>query len=115
MVRPGQELERGSADRGHPETPDHRIGVTTITVRWESAPRDPSSVRYYVDDSPVGDDDRGFDRVLELTRSRDADVTLRIRQGTLGGGDLTDSFPFKHRMKELQDGLGKRKLIFEFS
>jgi hypothetical protein len=89
--------------------------VTTITVRWEPAPGDPSSVRYYVDDSPVGDDDQGFDRVLELTRSHDGDVTLRIHQGTLGGADLTDSFPFKHRMKELQEGLGERRLIFEFS
>jgi hypothetical protein len=88
--------------------------VTAISVRWERAPSRSGPVCYYVDDTPVGCDDERFDWILDLAESLQADVTKWVGEGTLGGGDLSDSFPFKDRMGESRERLGPRRLTYAF-
>ena len=85
-------------------------------IRWDFTGGDPPRVMYYVDDSPVGEDNSGFDRILDLIRSRkNIQVTLKIdRTSSLGGGSLVDSLPFRERFNELREELGENKLIYEF-
>jgi hypothetical protein len=89
----------------------------TLTVTWEAAPGDPHRVTYFVDEFPVGEDDVGFDRILDLIRADDnTDVILRILASpSLGGGPLIESFPFRRRLGELHEALGDNALTYEFS
>jgi hypothetical protein len=91
--------------------------MKTITVRWETAPGDVRHVMYFIDDSPVGEDDNGFNKILETIRKhKKIQVTLKIQSiPSLGGSPLIDSFPFKKRFNELKETLGENKLIYEFA
>ncbi len=88
-----------------------------LTIRWEPVPQDPLRTIYYVDDVPVGEDDSGFDKVLDAIRThKNVGVTLKIgNAGSLGGSSLQNSFPFKKRFNELTEALGENKLTYEFS
>lgn len=85
-----------------------------MTISWEYGDADRVSVTYFVDDELVGNDDAGFDRVLELVSASEGAVTLRVRDGSLGGRDLTDELPFARRVEELRQRLGGRSLRYEF-
>ncbi len=84
-----------------------------MTIHWEYSRDDRTSVRYFVDDSAVGRDDPGFDRVLELVSASEEPVTLRVRELSLGGADLDDELPFAPRVAELRQRLGGRALLYE--
>jgi hypothetical protein len=88
----------------------------SVTIRWEALPDEVARVTYFVDDEPVGDDDDGFDRILDLIRAEeDTDVVLRIQVSpSLGGGRLTDSFPFHSRLDELQEAVGDNAITYDF-
>jgi hypothetical protein len=87
-----------------------------IRISWELTPEAPARPAYHVNDSPVGEGDEGFDRILDLVRShKDARVILHVKQMTsLGGGDLEESLPFGDRLDELGKELGERKIVYEF-
>lgn len=86
-----------------------------MTLRWEHAAEDPGSAMYYVDDVAVGRGDAGFDRVLELVAASDERLTIDVGELFLdGGGSLHDSLPFKDRVDELRQRLGRRELDYEF-
>jgi hypothetical protein len=87
-----------------------------LTLRWESNPSQPGRIAYFVDDVPVGEDDIGFDSVLDIVRSRgDVKVVLSMRHaGSLGGGSLRDSLPFKARLDELIALTGPDRLGYKF-
>lgn len=89
----------------------------TLTISWVTAPGDPPRVTYFVDEAPLGEDDAGFDRILELIRADDdADVILRIQGSrSLGGGPLTESFPFRSRLDELREVVGNNAITYNFS
>lgn len=91
--------------------------MKSLTIRWEPVPHHPQRIIYYVDDAPVGEDDAGFDKVLDAIRTHEhSGVTLKIgNSGSLGGASLKDSFPFRERFNELREALGENKLIYEFS
>ena len=84
-----------------------------LTIRWESTS---GRIVYFVDDSPVGEDDVGFDRILDVIRSKsDVKVVLRMSQaGSLGGASLTNSLPFGNRFGELSALAGPNRLSFRF-
>ena len=88
----------------------------TLTIRWDTSPGDPPRVTYYVDDIPVGSDDVGFDRILDLVRADDdIRVILNIRSSpSLGGGALNDALPFRDRIDELRDAVGDHALSYDF-
>lgn len=87
-----------------------------LTISWEPSPEDPSRVAYFLDGSPAGEGDRGFDRVLDAVRSqKNIEVILKVRGVTsLGGADLDESLPFGARLEELREALGENKLGYEF-
>jgi hypothetical protein len=87
-----------------------------LTIRWESVPQDPQRIVYYVDDFAVGEDDNGFDKVLEAVRTyKNRGVTLKIgNAGSLGGGSLIDGLPFRERFNELAEAAGEDNLIYDF-
>jgi len=89
--------------------------MKTITISWE--PVAANHTIYSIDGSAVGEDNIGFDKILETVRSnRGIQVTLKIRgMSSLGGESLIDSFPFSDRFDELTEALGENKLNFEFS
>lgn len=91
--------------------------MASVEIRWEPVPGNPSDVRYYVDDSPVGEGDAGFDAVLSTLRSRtDSDVVLKVeRQSSLGGDDLIDTLPFGKRFNELREAAGDARILYAFS
>ena len=87
-----------------------------MTIKWEHPGGDPAHVMYYVDDSPVGVDNEGFDRILDAIRlNNNVQVTLRIRNVSVGGESLIDTLPFRERFNELREALGHSKLIYEFA
>jgi hypothetical protein len=88
----------------------------SLTIRWDTTPGDPPRVTYYVDDTPVGEDDVGFDRILDLVRAEDdTRVTLHIRSSpSLGGGPLADALPFRDRLDELQAAVGEHAVAYDF-
>jgi hypothetical protein len=90
--------------------------MKAFTIRWEITLGDPPCVTYYVDESPVGEDDNGFDRILNMIRShKNTQVTLKIQYiYSLGGGNLIDSLPFRKRFNELREALGENKIIYDF-
>jgi hypothetical protein len=90
--------------------------MMTLTVRWDYLPGDPPKVAYYIDDAAVGEDDSGFDRILQMIRSqKDVQVTLSIRQlNALGGQSLRDSLPFGKRFDELSEAAGDNKIVYDF-
>ena len=87
-----------------------------LTLRWEADTRPHGRVVYFVDDAPVGEDDVGFDAVLDIIRSRgDVKVVLSMSHaGSLGGGSLRDSLPFKDRLDELISLTGPDRLGYNF-
>ncbi|MGA9365508.1 MAG: hypothetical protein WBW16_14185 [Bacteroidota bacterium] len=90
--------------------------MKTMTVRWEHAPGDIHHVMYFIDNSPVGEDDEGFDKILDTIRTyKNIQVTLIIQHTPSGGNTLEDSLPFRERFDELIEALGKNKLIYEFA
>ena len=91
--------------------------MKTLTIRWEPAPGNPERTKYYVDETEVGDDDAGFDKIIELIRSdQDVEVILKIQglHSALGGGSLRDSMPFGQRIEELTEALGANQLTYDF-
>jgi hypothetical protein len=91
-------------------------GPKVLTLRWKLIPGDPPHTMYYIDDSPVGEDDNGFDRILDVIRShKNIRVILKIQSiSSLGGSSLKDSLPFRERFNELREALGENQLIYEF-
>jgi hypothetical protein len=88
--------------------------LAAIEISWDLAD-DPRQTIYFVNGSPVGQGDGGFDRILELIRlNKAAQVTLRITRLSLGGGDIKSSTPFADRFNELEEALGERKMALEF-
>jgi hypothetical protein len=49
-----------------------------VTIRWEYSGDGRASICYFVDDEPVGSDEEGFDRMLELAAASTEPVTLRV-------------------------------------
>jgi hypothetical protein len=90
--------------------------MKTLPLRWELRPGNPPHVMYYVDNSPLGEDDSGFDKILDMIRSRkNIQLALRMQYiSPLGGGDLIDSLPFRNRFNELIEELGENKITYEF-
>jgi len=89
--------------------------LKSITIRWEVVPGNPAQVMYYVDDSPVGRDNEGFEQVLDAIRSnKNVQVSLRIRNVSVGGESLIASLPFRERFTELREALGENKLTYDF-
>jgi hypothetical protein len=84
-----------------------------VTLRWEYVGDDRSSVRYFVDDEPVGSDEAGFDRVLEIVSASDEPLTLRVLEPGLGGTNLLDDLPFAPRLDELKERLDGRPLLYQ--
>jgi hypothetical protein len=82
-----------------------------MTLRWERSGT--GSVSYFVDGEPVGSDESGFERVLDLVSASDEPLTLHVRELSLGGGGLADELPFAPRLDELRRRLGERKLLYE--
>jgi hypothetical protein len=87
-----------------------------MTIRWDEVVGDPRRIAYFVDGAPVGDDDLGFNRILELLRAdRQVAVTLRVKDSAeFAGGTLTDALPFGARIDELRSTLGERTVVYEF-
>lgn len=83
-----------------------------MTIRWEWTARDPRVVTYFVDERPVGEGDRGFDRVLDLVEDGDGPVTIGLTGVSLGGAGLRDALPFVDRFDELQARVGDRQLVY---
>jgi hypothetical protein len=90
--------------------------MKTITISWEVVPTDVHDVMYFIDGSLVGEDDVGFDKILDTIRThKNIRATLKIRSvSSLGGETLIDSFPFRKRFDELREALGENELIYEF-
>lgn len=90
--------------------------MKTITLTWKITAGTPSHIIYYVDGAPVGEDNAGFDNVLSAIRvHKKVKVILKISTiSSLGGDDLTNTFPFKERFDELKKALGANKLVYEF-
>ena len=89
--------------------------LKSMTIRWEVVPGNPAQVMYYVDDSPVGRDNEGFDQILDAIRSnKNMSATLRIRSVSEGGKSLIASLPFRERFTELKEALGENKLTYDF-
>ncbi|MGI0484855.1 hypothetical protein ACN4EK_05405 [Pantanalinema rosaneae CENA516] len=87
-----------------------------MIISWEYNREEPPHILYYVDDFFTGEDNAGFDKILEMVRlSKDTQATLKINYiNSLGGDSLINSFPFRDRFDELRDALGQKKLIYEF-
>jgi len=90
--------------------------MKSIRIRWETTQGNLSHNVYFVNDSPVGEDQIGFDKILDLIKiNKEADVILQIRQiSSLGGNNIVDTLPFKDRFAELKKALGSRSLTYEF-
>lgn len=89
--------------------------MKTMTIRWEHPRGDLAHVTYYIDDSPVGEDNLGFDQILDAIRSnKNMSATLRIRSVSEGGESLIASLPFRERFTELTEALGENRLIYDF-
>jgi len=90
--------------------------MKTITIRWDTASGNPPTSMYFVNDCPVGENNIGFDKILDIIRTNnEIKVILKIGQiSSLGGDSLRNSFPFKKRFQELKEALGTNKLIYEF-
>jgi hypothetical protein len=93
------------------------VGLTkTMTIRWELAPGDIHRVMYFIDDSPVGEGDEGFDKILDRIRlHKNIQVTLKVQDLALAGGSLIDSFPFRERFNELSEELRDNSVRYEFA
>jgi hypothetical protein len=87
-----------------------------VTIRWDIIPGARSRTVYYVDDVAVGEDDGGFDRVLDMVRSHGpGQVTLKIREiSSLGGDSLTNALPFRAKADELTAAAGENRIVYEF-
>ena len=90
--------------------------MKTITITWKISTGTPSHIIYYVDGTPVGEDNAGFDNVLsEIRVHKKIKVILKISTiSSLGGDDLINTFPFKARFDDLKKALGGNKLVYEF-
>lgn len=90
--------------------------MQTMTIRWELVPEDIHRVMYFIDDSPVGENDEGFNKILETIRMySNIKVTLKIQSiSSLGGHSLKESLPFRERFDELRKILGENKLVYDF-
>jgi len=85
--------------------------MTAITIAWRA--EDDGSVRYLVNDRPVGSDREGFDAVLAFVRNHPGEaVTLASGAAGLGGQDLAATTPFADRFPELLEALGERSLTW---
>ena len=89
--------------------------METMTIRWERAP-DVQHVRYFIGDVSVGENDAGFDKILDTVRARkNVRVVLKIQHNpSLGGNALRDTLPFKARFDELEKAVSGNKLVYEF-
>ena len=90
--------------------------MNKMTISWEMNPGDPPHTIYIVNGLSVGEDNPGFDKILDMIRSSEKiEVILKINQiSSLGGDSLINTFPFKDRFTELRKALGKNKLVYEF-
>ena len=90
--------------------------MESLTISWERVAGDAARTTYYVNGSPVGEDDAGFDQVLESVRShKDTRVVLKILQvSSFGGESLMDTLPFSKRFEEFRSSVGKKGYQYEF-
>lgn len=74
-------------------------------------------IMYFIDDAPVGQDDAGFDKILDAVRTRkNTRVIIKIYDNpSLGGNALKDLLPFRTRFDDLRKALGENKLVYEFA
>jgi hypothetical protein len=89
--------------------------MDAIKISWQLVANDPRQATYFVNGSPVGQGDGGFDKILETIRlNRSAQVTLTITHLPLGGQDTKGSTPFADRFDELEQAMGGREMTLEF-
>jgi hypothetical protein len=90
--------------------------MESLTIRWEGCAGEPARTTYLVNDTAVGEDDSGFDRVLEIIRSQqDAKVILKIVSiSSFGGKSLIDTLPFSNRFEEFRSSVGAKGYVYEF-
>ena len=87
-----------------------------MIIRWEISSEDPPNTIYFVNDSKIGTNDIGFDKILKIIRlNKKIKVVIKISHiSSLGGHSLINTLPFKDRFDELKNALGTNKLIYEF-
>jgi hypothetical protein len=89
--------------------------MESLTIRWEKSAGEAARTTYFVNDTAVGEDDGGFDKVLETIRSqKDAKVILKIVSiSSLGGESLVGSLPFRKRFEEFRSSVGTKGYVYE--
>jgi hypothetical protein len=90
--------------------------IKTTTISWEFVAGDTHRVMYFLDDAPIGEDNEGFNRILDTLRTHiNIRVILKIQSvSSLGGNSLIGSLPFRDRFNELREVVGENKLVYEF-
>jgi hypothetical protein len=85
-----------------------------MKLSWKISSTDPLRIQYFINSLLVGEDNNGFDKVLEqIKASRSKKVELIVKGAiSLGGGCIEDSLPFKDRFKEFKTALGAKKLLY---
>jgi hypothetical protein len=87
----------------------------SLKISWQADREDVSHITYFINSGRVGEDDEGFEKILQaINNEPSAEVIIKINQmHGLGGEKLEDHLPFKKRYDELINVLGERKLIYE--
>jgi len=71
----------------------------SLKISWQADREDVSHITYFINSGRVGEDDEGFEKILQaINNEPSAEVIIKINQmHGLGGGKLEDHLPFKKR------------------
>ena len=90
--------------------------MTAMEISWKFIHEGSEEIKYFVNGKDVGNNDIGFDCVLEKLKKETTNKVLIIMTqiSSLGGSSLEGSLPFYPRIQEFKEALGKRDLSYEF-
>jgi len=90
--------------------------MRSMTVAWEHVPGPPACTAYFADDLPVGEQDAGFDAILESIRVRQIDTVILKSCGMVSTGNLSmvETLPFAARFEELERARDGLRIVFDF-
>ena len=90
--------------------------MRSMTVAWEYVPGPPACTAYFADDLPVGEQDAGFDAILESIRVRQIDTVILKSCGMVSTGSLSmfETLPFAARFEELERARDGLRIVFDF-
>ncbi len=90
--------------------------MSDITISWRFAAGRPKDTTYYCNGANVGRNESGFERmVAQLRASKSSRVIIKIEEvSSLNSGSLEQSLPFYGRIKEFNDAVKDREVVYKF-